>query len=341
MLTREPRVQPPALERYSELPLFNTKAVVRQTGVPAPTLRAWERRYGVLSPQRGGNDYRLYSERDMVIVTWLRERVESGMSISQAIALLRSMVPAPPRRVPAAHPATPSSAERGAMAPAGASAAAGEGSPLSLVALRQVLLGQLLQLAERGAMHTISEALAIYPVEEVCDALFTPVLRELGRLWAEGHIGVAEEHFGTAVIRAQLEGLFRCAPAVDGGPYLLVGCAPGNLHELGPLMLALFLRRLGVRVAYLGQSLEPASVAALATANQAACVVLSAALPEHAEAVAEVIRQLEAATGCVTKVCFGGWAFERDPVLAERTPGFFLGMHAAEAALEIKRRFAP
>ena len=50
-------------------------------------------------------------------------------------------------------------------------------------------------------------------------------------------------------VRAQLEGLFRCAPAVDGGPYLLVGCAPGNLHELGPLMLALFLRRLGVRVA--------------------------------------------------------------------------------------------
>src|SRR5271166_7062357 len=93
MMGREPRVQPPVLELYSDMPLYNTKSVVHHTGVPAPTLRAWERRYGVLSPRRSDNDYRLYSERDMMVVTWLRERVESGMTISQAIALLRSLEP--------------------------------------------------------------------------------------------------------------------------------------------------------------------------------------------------------------------------------------------------------
>src|SRR5215472_75581 len=90
----EPRVQSPVLDAYSDMPLFNTKAVVHQTGVPAPTLRAWERRYGILTPRRGDNDYRLYSERDMMLVAWLRERVESGMTISQAIALLRTLEPA-------------------------------------------------------------------------------------------------------------------------------------------------------------------------------------------------------------------------------------------------------
>src|SRR5579859_4212533 len=94
MIGREPRVQPPLLDAYSDMPLFNTKAVVHHTGVPAPTLRAWERRYGILSPRRGENDYRLYSERDMMMVNWLRERVENGMTISQAIALLRSIEPA-------------------------------------------------------------------------------------------------------------------------------------------------------------------------------------------------------------------------------------------------------
>ena len=49
-----PRVEPPALDSYSDVPLYNTRAVVHQTGVPAPTLRAWERRYGILTPQRGG-----------------------------------------------------------------------------------------------------------------------------------------------------------------------------------------------------------------------------------------------------------------------------------------------
>src|SRR5258707_15109604 len=86
MVAREPRVQPPILEAYSERPLFNTKAVGHQTGVPPPTLRAWERRYGILSPRRGENDYQLYSQRDMMMVAWLRERVESRISISHGMA---------------------------------------------------------------------------------------------------------------------------------------------------------------------------------------------------------------------------------------------------------------
>src|SRR5437879_12460099 len=89
MLGREPRVQPPALDAYSDMPLFNTKAVVHHTGVPAPTLRAWERRYGILAPRRGENDYRLYSERDMMMVTWLRERVAGSMTFSEALSLLQ------------------------------------------------------------------------------------------------------------------------------------------------------------------------------------------------------------------------------------------------------------
>src|SRR5438270_895131 len=79
------------LEHYADVPLFNTKAVVQQTGIAAPTLRAWERRYLILSPERAHNDYRLYSERDMAIIRWLKERVDAGMAISQAIALFRHL----------------------------------------------------------------------------------------------------------------------------------------------------------------------------------------------------------------------------------------------------------
>src|SRR5689334_8040357 len=67
------------------------KAMVQQTGIAAPTLRAWERRYAILSPERAHNDYRLYSERDIVIIRWLKERVDAGMSISQAIALFHHL----------------------------------------------------------------------------------------------------------------------------------------------------------------------------------------------------------------------------------------------------------
>ncbi|HEV7235834.1 MAG TPA: MerR family transcriptional regulator, partial [Ktedonobacteraceae bacterium] len=77
------------LEQYSDVPLFNTKAVVQQTGIAAPTLRAWERRYMILSPERAQNDYRLYSNRDIAIIHWLKVHVDTGMSISQSIALFR------------------------------------------------------------------------------------------------------------------------------------------------------------------------------------------------------------------------------------------------------------
>src|SRR5216110_2056496 len=77
------------LEHYSDIPMFNMKAVVRHTRVPAPTLRAWERRYALLSPVRGENDYRLYSEREIVLIRWLKQRVDKGMSISHAVSLFR------------------------------------------------------------------------------------------------------------------------------------------------------------------------------------------------------------------------------------------------------------
>ena len=48
-----------------DTPVYNLKAVVLETGLKPDTLRAWERRYGVLSPGRSEGGYRLYSERDI------------------------------------------------------------------------------------------------------------------------------------------------------------------------------------------------------------------------------------------------------------------------------------
>jgi methanogenic corrinoid protein MtbC1 len=333
MFTREARAQPPALDQYSDAPLFNTKAVVRQTDVPAPTLRAWERRYGILNPQRGENDYRLYSERDIVTVAWLRERVASGMTISQAIALLRSLSPA---RGPRRHPivVVPQEADL-PLTPALPTAAM---PSLSLDQLGDTLLRQLVGVQEQAAQRTIAQALAAYPLEDVCLSLFTPVLEALGNLWERRAIGVATEHFASSVILAQLEALFRSACGAERGCCVLVGCAPGELHEVGSLMLALFLRRLGIRVVYLGQSVETESVVALASALCAVGVVLSAALPDHAEAMVTIGERLLALEPPGPIFLYGGRAFATHPELAEQIPGQLLAMSPYDAALEIQRR---
>ena len=68
-------------------PTYNLKAVVRETGLKPDTLRAWERRYGVPTPQRTDSGHRLYSQHDIDTLKWLLDRQNEGMSISRAIEL--------------------------------------------------------------------------------------------------------------------------------------------------------------------------------------------------------------------------------------------------------------
>ena len=340
MLVREPRVQAPQLESYSDLPLFNTKAVVHQTGVPAPTLRAWERRYGILAPRRGDNDYRLYSERDMAIITWLHERITSGLTISQAIALLRSLEPSRRRgrRVRVAGALTQDAREEPERAaPVAPSLAI---SKFSLDDMSLELLSQLVTLDETAASRTIAQAFAVYSVEDICVRLFVPTLTRIGQMWQDGAITSAVEHFATALIRERLESLFRSSPTSDGAPLVMVGCAPGELHELGSLMVALFLRRVGLRVAYLGQSVELDSLINTIKSIRPVGLILSASLRSQAEALSEVGRRLVALGSCQPAFYFGGQAFTADPDLALRIQGAYLGLDAPEAAQEIKRRLS-
>jgi DNA-binding transcriptional MerR regulator len=69
----------------SKSPAFNLKAVLRETGLAADTLRAWERRYGLPTPQRTAGGHRLYSQYDIETIKWLIARQAEGLSISRAV----------------------------------------------------------------------------------------------------------------------------------------------------------------------------------------------------------------------------------------------------------------
>ena len=71
-----------------DTPLYSVAAVARHTGVPAVTLRAWERRYGFPRPSRASGGRRLYTQRDIWTVRALRSQTDQGVPISRAIALL-------------------------------------------------------------------------------------------------------------------------------------------------------------------------------------------------------------------------------------------------------------
>lgn len=81
------------MEDDSTVGVYSISSVSRMTGVPATTLRHWESSYGVLRPQRTNGGHRLYSERDIALITWLRRKIdEDGMQAGPAHKLLESEV---------------------------------------------------------------------------------------------------------------------------------------------------------------------------------------------------------------------------------------------------------
>jgi methanogenic corrinoid protein MtbC1 len=105
-------------------------------------------------------------------------------------------------------------------------------------------------------------------------------------------------------------------------------------------MLALFLRRAGLRVVYLGQNIAVDHLIATVETVRPACLLLSAALRPQAEALIEVGRRLAALGPRQPIVYFGGHAFDGEPDLAVRAHGAYLGLDAHKAAQEIKRRLS-
>jgi methanogenic corrinoid protein MtbC1 len=271
----------------------------------------------------------------MMTVTWLRERVESGMTISQAIALLRSLEPIRRRgRSRRSRPVEPP------LQPGPVVASPATIDRFSLDSLGATLLLQFGNLDEYSAHRTVMQALAVYTVEDICLRLFSPVLVEIGHRWERGELDTTVEHFAAALIRALLDGLFRSAATSDSGPLTLVGCAPGELHELGALMLALFLRRAGVRVAYLGQNVEAEGLLAMVANLRPVCVLLSAARGSGAAALAALADRFKAAN-IQTALYVGGQAYDGNPLAVEQVRGHYLGSDVCAAIDEMKKRLFP
>ena len=357
---REKHTERPGLEHYADVPLFNTKAVVQQTGIAGPTLRAWERRYMILSPQRAQNDYRLYSERDIALIRWLKEHIEAGMSISQAIALFRHLeeehtqrhrkdVPhestSPPHMLlPTLSTGEQQPIAKGDEQEVEAQMKKGAAQPIpqnvqnldaemtanispttyNVRFAQERLLDAFTKLDEATASRLMASMLAIYPIEQVCTGLITPTLWEIGRLWEQGLITVSVEHFASAFFHSLLTNLLHVTPTNNTNPLVIACCAPGEVHELAPLMLSLLLRRAGLRVAYLGQSIETEGL--LQTIRQLSPVLIcvSVTLISYLEAVVDLGQKLQELPPPRPAFIFGGQAFEQHADLIARVPGVYV-----------------
>lgn len=238
--------------------MYTVSQAARLTGVPAGTLRAWERRYRVIAPSRTQGGYRLYDATQIEQLREMAARVHSGMRPAQAAASLIS----PPPLVP------------------------WPDDPPDLVAAAESLDPSLLH-------DAIATAFAAAPLEDVITTWLLPQLDALGAAWASGRLSVAHEHFASAGVMGALASRFHDQVPGERGPTVLVGLPPGASHELMLFAFAVCLRRLGADVLYLGADVPLADWHRTAQARLPRAVVLGAHCAQDARAAGQIAASLE------------------------------------------------
>jgi DNA-binding transcriptional MerR regulator/methylmalonyl-CoA mutase cobalamin-binding subunit len=266
--------------------LYPIRTVSRLTGVPAVTLRAWERRHGILHPTRTDKGHRLYTEGDVDRVRQVVALLERGVAVGQAGSLL-----APVERERAAD-AAPGMTLPPAPVPAPSPGQTGDPWPCYVEGM---LAGA--RRFDTLALDTLyNDALSLYPIDRVSQYLTHPVLERLGAEWPDQEASIAREHFFSNFLRNKLGARFHHLNALSQGPRLVAACPSGEHHELGLLQFALAAAGQGYRLVMLGADVPEAEIAAAVHIAAGQAVLLSASSRAEPETLARQVATLVALT---------------------------------------------
>lgn len=266
--------------------LLPIREVARQTGVNAVTLRAWERRYGLIQPHRTPKGHRLYTpanvEQIHTIVSWL----ERGVAVGQVRDLLGR-----PRLV-----------------------APSDATPWNTWS--EKLLTGLLRFDSTSVDAVYNQAMASFPVPAVCEHLLEPALAHLQRRW--------DGNFGDEVERVFAYTWLRCklAARLYQNNYLATGDAVvlANLSqtqcEPGAWLLAIMLSHAGHRIELLEWSVPAAELGLIINQQRVRALILYSGQALQAVQLRRELLSLMQKTNCAV-YCAGPAALIHHEELAQ------------------------
>ena len=268
--------------------MYTIKTVASRTGVAATTIRAWERRYGVVAPERSPGGYRVYSERDVRAILRMAHLIGEGVAANLAADQVRAEE-APTSLAPHDPPA-PGEAGHVLVRAAGALDAA-------------------------GVRAELDRAFSGAGFEEIVDGWLRSALEDLGNAWARGDLDVAGEHFASQAIRSRLLAALDQTPLRPGAPRVVVAQASGVQHDLGLLSFAVAAQRRGLDVRFVGGDVPEADVISAMGSARATCLVTSVPRREDIEPSARLVAAVGAALPSVLLVAGGRFQDDLSGVL--------------------------
>jgi len=244
----------------------------RRSGVSPAVIRAWEKRYGVLTPRRCEKGLRHYTDEDIERLTLLHKLTKQGYRIGGiakcSIEELRELL--------------------------------SKGQPCR-EAIRQLTKPEHFIEAARATLETYDAdklrcilhiAIGTLGHRLTLREVIAPMIAQTGEEWRDGKLGEAQEHLHSVVVREILSCSVPGSEVPINAPEMVVTTPAGTAHELGALLVAATARDLGWRITYLGSSLPSHEIVKAVTARKAKAVALSLVYPTGCELVAAEIARL-------------------------------------------------
>jgi MerR family transcriptional regulator, light-induced transcriptional regulator len=237
---------------FSYMKTFRINQVAKITGLSKEVLRVWEKRYRLLSPDRGPNRYRLYSEQDVELLKYLTREIEQGQAIGELASLGKDEILA---RMKDGNEEESKSFPRDQF----------------LVELEKYLL----PLDTLSFEKRLNELVVLLPFDEFFNRILIPLQIRVGELWFDEKLDISIEHYVTAQAKIKIFAAMNMINTEQSGPQVLVACPSWDLHEIGAQMLAYFCATRMCRVIFLGANLPLANLIHFSSLTKPDVVILS------------------------------------------------------------------
>ena len=266
--------------------LYPIRAVARLTGIPIETLRAWERRYHAVTPDRTARG-RLYSDVEVSRLQLLRAVVEGGHAIGQVAGLSDAELQVLAAAPSVSHPPP------------------GPGAPSAHPSLER-LLDAIAAFDSEAINQELSKLALLLRPADLVHKVVLPLMRQAGENWHNGTFTIAQEHLFSACMRNLLGGMVRLhRPGTNAGRILLTTPA-GELHEFGILAAAMLAVSQDFQVTYLGPNLPAGEILATAEKCLPDIVVLGIMKMNATPAVGGEMARLASGLPVLTELWVGG-----------------------------------
>lgn len=248
-------------------PRFTIRAASALTGINENTLRAWERRYGLIRPERTAKGYRLYSDEDIARLRVIKRAMHEGVPAGRMRVYLET-----PEGQARLHDGTA----------AAATGVPGTNGRLSDCCDR---IEEAARRLDRAALErAFHDSVSMHSLRDAFHHALGPALLTLCPHGC-GETCEATQRFLTAFARQHLEKALAGLRPLHQQPRALFACAPGETHEVDLMLLTLEVGLEGVSARYLGADAALETLREVAGTAGSRAVVLSATRGMPQEAV--------------------------------------------------------